>query len=92
MGLILTLVGVFVTFISKPPVIDTVDAEKLFRDAVERQSRTPSEARAAGEKTAQWEKLKFHFSYVGVGLLVMGTLLQLIGTLCQLIRIACKGC
>jgi hypothetical protein len=86
-GLVLTLAGVIIAFVSKPPVLDEVDAEKLWKWFNDR-PQTPEAARAAAEKAARSEKLKFRFSFVGVGLLVAGTALQLAGAIGQLVLLA----
>jgi hypothetical protein len=89
-GLLLTLAGVIIAFVSKPPVLDVVDAETLWKWFNDR-PQTPEAIMAAGKKAARSEKLKFRFSIIGIWLLVAGTTLQLVGTVWQMLRLACKG-
>lgn len=83
-GLALTLAGVIIAFASNPPALDEMDAENVWKWFNE-QPQTPEAIRAAGEKAARSRKLKFRFSFVGVGSLIAGTALQLAGAIWQLI-------
>lgn len=84
------MAGVIIAFVSKPPALDEVGSEKWWKWIVER-PQTPEAIKAWGEKAARSKKLKFKFSFVGVGLLIAGTGLQFAGTVWQVVRMACRG-
>ncbi len=89
-GLFLALAGVIIAFVLNPPVLDEVDSKRLW-EWFNNRPQTPEAAKAAGEKAARQERLKFRVSVLGVGLLVAGTVLQFAGTVWQLFLLGRKG-
>jgi len=97
-GLVLSILGIYFTFISKPPTEELARARKtgpelgreILNDATERSRWTNEEIRAAGEEAARKREQKIMFSVAGVRLLFLGAAVQFIGTIGQAIFLACK--
>lgn len=96
-GLLISLIGIVLTFISRPPTVELAIARQtaaergreILEEAAERSCWTPEQIRAAGEKAAQKEEQLLKFSVVGVRLLLLGAAAQFIGTAGQVIILAC---
>lgn len=97
-GLVLSILGIYFTFISKPPTEELAEARKtaaekgreILEDAAESSLWTNEEIRAAGKEAARKREQKLEFSIAGVRLLFLGAAVQLIGTAGQVIFLACK--
>jgi len=98
-GLLLSMLGIVLIFISKPPTVDLVEARKtaaergreMMDGMIERSLLTPEQIRAAGKEEARKEEQKLEFSVAGISLLILGTAAQLIGTVGQVIILICRG-
>lgn len=89
-GLGLTLIGIIVTFCVKPPRIETLNRKKLFSNGVEKLEHLPTPPGPSVEDVERKETLMLKFSFVGVGLLVLGTILQLVGAIGQIVQLTGK--
>jgi hypothetical protein len=97
-GLIFSLAGMFLTFISKPPTVDLARARQtaaergreMIKKMTEQSLLTPEQIKAGGEKEAREEEQKLKFSVAGVSLLILGTAAQLVGTVGQVIILVCR--
>ena len=95
-GLLLSMLGIVLTFISKPPTVDLVEARQtaaergreMLKEATERSLLTPEQIRAVGGEEARKEEQKLEFSVAGVSLLILGTGVQIVGTVAQVIILA----
>jgi hypothetical protein len=98
-GLFISMLGIYFTFISKPPTEELAEARKtaiergreMMEGMAEQSLLKPDQIRAAGEKAAQKEEQKLKFSVTGVRLLFLGAAVQLIGTIGQVVFLACKN-
>jgi len=98
-GLLLSMLGIVLIFISKPPTVDLVEARKTAaergREMIdgmnERSLWNNEQIRAAGEEAARKEEQKLQFSVTGVRLLLLGAAAQLVGTVGQVITLVCRG-
>ena len=89
-GLFFTLVGIFVTFCVKPPRMEGLDRKRFFKNMVAKHEHLPTPPGPSVEDVERREGLKLKFSFIGVGLLALGTLLQLVGTAWQIVVAACR--
>lgn len=96
-GLLLSLVGVILVFVSKPPTIDLNRArqtteersQEFFSGMIERSLMNSEQIRSAGKEAAKKEERKLEFSVAGIFLLVLGATLQFVGTVGQVTVLAC---
>jgi hypothetical protein len=87
-GLFLTLAGIIVTFVLDPPRRKTLNRKTFMHAGVERSLHPPTPPGPSVEEVERKEDWKLKFSFFGVGLLVLGTILQLVGTICQIVLLA----
>lgn len=97
-GLVLSMLGIYFTFVSKPPTEELARARKtgpelgreMMEGMVERSLLNNEQIKAAGKEAARKEEQKLEFSVAGVRLLFLGAAVQFIGTVGQVIFLACK--
>lgn len=93
-GLVLTLIGMVVTFILDRPSLNQEgikDFAEWMDERIKLQSMDRSQFTEYQQNMGRKAKIKFELSKAGFWLLASGTALQIIGTLCQVCRLACRG-
>lgn len=97
-GLFLSMLGIYLIFISKPPTDELARARQtaaergrdILDGATERSLLNREQIRAAGEEVVRKEEKKLEFSVAGVRLLLLGAAAQLVGTVGQVIILICR--
>lgn len=96
-GLLLTIVGIYLIFLSKPPTVELEEFRKspeergreMLSEMADRSVMTRDQIIAAGAKIVRKEEQKLEFNVAGVRLLIFGAAMQFIGTVGQVIILAC---